>query len=338
MKQPISDSAQSRLADELGISRATVSKTIRHCSGVDSRMRLKVLRAAKDADLLSPQGSCDIYCIIPDTPHFFWGEMRRGICDVISTLPHPLRIKFNVISSLHDTEVIELYLDEAAAMHAKVLVLAIAATDAIRARLTEYASQSGTMVLLLSEYHSIVNSFYIGSDAYHDGSRMAEICAAHFPDHQPAILTVDSNENADARTRGFLDRWDRCTANIIRIPPDYLTDPNLRSSRIARLLTELPETSSVLYVTFGIPGLVRAIEKRRTADSPVCLCHDKAPTECADFIAAVCIQDVYGQGRDAIRAAYQYLTCAQYPIQKRTILSSTIIDEQIPKEKKGSAI
>ena len=159
MKQPVSDSAQTRLADELGISRATVSKTIRHCSGVDSRMRLKILRAARDADLLSPQGFCDIYCILPDTPNFFWGEMRRGISDAIHALPDPLQIKFNVISSLHDTEVIELYLDEAAAMHAKVLVLAIAATDAIRARLTEYASQSGTMVLLLSEYHSIVNSF-----------------------------------------------------------------------------------------------------------------------------------------------------------------------------------
>ena len=338
MKQPVSDSAQTRLADELGISRATVSKTIRHCSGVDSRMRLKILRAARDADLLSPQGFCDIYCILPDTPNFFWGEMRRGISDAIHALPYPLQIKFNVISSLHDTEVIELYLDEASAMHAKVLVLAIAATDAIRARLTEYASQSGTMVLLLSEYHSIVNSFYIGADAYRDGGRMAEICMAHFPDRRPVILTADDNENADARTRGFLDRWHTCTADVIRIPSDHLTDPNLRSSRIARLLTELPESPVVLYVTFGIPGLVRAVEKLRTADTPVCLCHDKAPTECAAFIAASCMQDVYGQGRDAIRAAYQYLTCAQYPIQKRTILSSTIIDEQIPKGKKGSAI
>lgn len=78
------ETALARLASELDVSRSTVSKVLRHCFGVNTETRQRVLRAAKGINELRPTGTCSVYCIIPDMPSFFWQKMWRGIGDAIT--------------------------------------------------------------------------------------------------------------------------------------------------------------------------------------------------------------------------------------------------------------
>ena len=151
---------------------------------------------------------------------------------------------------------------------------------------------------------------------------MADIVRTRFADSRPTVLTVCENRNAEMRTAGFSDSCGTWDVDILRMPSDYFADVNMHSSRIARLLSGISDDRAVLYVTFGLSGFVRAIEKLRLGDRLVCLCHDTARNEQADFIVAVCRQDTYRQGYDAIRLAADFLFTALYPMQKCTYTPS----------------
>jgi len=324
MKTESGDRDLARIAQMLGVSRATVSKTIRHCSGVDGDTRLRILRAAEHTALLRAEGVCDIYCILPDTPSFFWGEMRHGILDGIAAANDALRIKFNVISRLRDEETVQYYLDEADAMQARVLILAVSVTDAVKQRLNTMMRTGGRMILLLSEYGDITNSFYIGTDAYADGAEMARICAAHFPGCTPYLITVDGNHNVSLRIRGFSAQYG---SRVIPLPVDAhrIANAKTRPSHIASVLSASPaaqEAHAVLYVPFGIPGLQQAIRKAGLQGHLSCLCHDVTD---AEPVSAVCRQDVYAQGFAAVREADRYLRDSTYPTQKHIRIPSIFL-------------
>ena len=68
------ETALSRLASELDVSRSTVSKVLRHCFGVNTETRQRVLRAAKGINELRPTGTCSVYCIIPEYARLFSGR------------------------------------------------------------------------------------------------------------------------------------------------------------------------------------------------------------------------------------------------------------------------
>ena len=67
----------SSIAASMGVSKATVSRALNHCGGVDSETRERILAAVGETTV--PE--CAIYSLLPDTPGFFWQEMRRGLGD-----------------------------------------------------------------------------------------------------------------------------------------------------------------------------------------------------------------------------------------------------------------
>ena len=122
------ETALARLASELDVSRSTVSKVLRHCFGVNTETRQRVLRAAKGINELRPTGTCSVYCIIPDMPSFFWQKMWRGIGDAITRHGPGAEsvVKCNAYSRLHDEETVLSYLDEAEYMDARCVIIAAA--------------------------------------------------------------------------------------------------------------------------------------------------------------------------------------------------------------------
>lgn len=347
------DTALSRLADDLGVSRATVSKTIRHCSGVDTETRQRILRAARGVDELRPAGTCAIYCILPDTPSFFWKEMRRGIADGIAAEQSPLSVKCNVYSRLRDEESVLCYLDEAEEMDARCIIIAAAMTDAVRERLYDLCRDAERLIFLLSEYGDVPNAFYIGGDAYRDGCEMARRYASYLEtvrDHSadmapPYLVTVTGNDNVSARARGFSDMLSR-DPNTRDLPPQSLwldparlsnpkTLPSYLAARLTEVLSPVLQKTAVpvvLYVPLGLSGLSLALEKAGFSDGGenrvVCFCHDTAPERKPEGISPIlctCIQDVYTQGRTAVQLAGVYLLGRVYPAEKRIFVQSSFL-------------
>ena len=76
--------------------KATLSRAIRHCSGVDSETRRQIL-ASLSASSVGSNEICDVYVILPDVPQYFWKSAYHGICQMKSQL----RIKHNIYTSLY---------------------------------------------------------------------------------------------------------------------------------------------------------------------------------------------------------------------------------------------
>ncbi len=324
------------LAASMGLSKATVSRTLNHCGGVDTETRERILAAVNTNE----KHECAIYSILPDTPGYFWQEMRHGLSDG-EDKRYPM--KCNVYSRLRDNFSVHAYLRESSCAH--VLLIAASLTPTIRDMLTSFATER--FVLLLSEDDGIItNGFYIGSDAESDGYAMAEVYKRRLRDYIPFLLTISAgeNRNVDQRTSGFL----RCLSESglpapyrVEIPSEFFTQSKTFHARMASLLTQVLSSRNLpndkpfaFYTTFGCINLPLAIEKvrfsdgRRLSASYTILGHDVPLVNgtLPNGVFAACNQDVYAEGLRAMEAANHYLIYREYPEQKRIYIPSIITE------------
>ncbi len=345
------------ISKQLGISKSTVSKALRHCSGVDSDSRQRILSAAKQY-CSAADSSCAIYSILPDTPSFFWKTMLRGLAD--GTKDHDripagaedadLFMKCNVYTHMRDEETVLLYLEEAAARNAKVLLIACAMTSKVTKALSDL--RAGRLILFLSEYYPLTNAFYVGCDAYRDGAEMGKQLLSMWNAKHPMetgqsaaaensplcfYLSFSENPNIDSRLRGFLHtlRTERPAVmqHLCELPldPQAMRSPKTLPAYLASRLTKTAEMYSdtrpiFLYAPMGLPQLPLAVQKARLQSRTIGFFHDCGYTAAAGdapFPILLCEQDVYAQGLTAARAAMRYIeTGGEHPETKSIYVPS----------------
>ena len=66
------------ISKELSVSKSTVSKVLRHCPGVNSDLRAKILQHANEKKI-ADVSYCDFYFIIPDKPGYLWSELQNTL-------------------------------------------------------------------------------------------------------------------------------------------------------------------------------------------------------------------------------------------------------------------
>jgi len=321
------------LVEKTGYTKSTISRTLRHCSGVDSETRRIILQAQENLSDDSP-GECAVYAILPDTPHYFWKQAYRGMCDTFRNHPS-ISFKPNIYTSLRDTDIVLAYLEEAERMNARAVILTASDTPEIRRTVTRM--QKNCAFFLLSEYIELVNTFFIGADAYADGFRMGELFGTVCRDRIPLVMSYEkTNINIHRRICGFTDAVRKYvpvqgeSLPVLSIPNIAgVINRKLLPSRGASLLAEHlePDILYCLYVPFGLSGISLALKKSGHADSIFCLCHDCSIQEdrTTDGVAASMNQDIYRQGCTAADAAIVYIENACYPKQKYLYIPSEII-------------
>ncbi|MBE6598911.1 MAG: LacI family transcriptional regulator [Ruminococcaceae bacterium] len=320
------------LAKKLNISKSTVSKAVRHCSGVDSDTRQLILESIpKGAGAEQP---FSVYTILPDVPQYFWKEMQRGLMDGGNQQIAP--VKHNIYTRCGDESTVLDYLSEAEKMDIRVLILATYVTPEIRRRLENFPEKC--MILLLSEHFERRNAFYIGADAYGDGRKMGEAYLSTFGDRKLLYFNVLSNENAKKRTEGFLDvirekcPGTLCESKSLDIENKIFRDLKMLSSRLASLLSsELDKDSRYcLYSPVGMIKLPIAIKKAALEERVVCICHDcfTEQMQVPEGFAVCCNQDVYAQGYAAAKAALEYAVSLRFPKEKNLFIPSRIDRQQ----------
>lgn len=331
------ETAFTKLAACLGVGRSTVSKVLRHCGGVDTGTRHMILAAAKNVDELRASGTCGIYCILPDIPSFFWQEMQNGISDGIAAAENDAgkEVKCNIYCRLRDEESVLDYLDEAERMDARCIIIATVMTAEIRERLSAICRRADRLVILLSEYGNVPNAFYVGADSYSDGRRMAEM----FLEYRKSLscpvnlclFNVESNPNVAMRVNGFTDVLSASGIGVTVIPFDFemYTVKTLQSytaSRLASVTEEADDGSvPVFYIPIGMKVFVQAMNKAGIDSRAACFCHDFSAKEASSDprIIRICSQNVYEQGREAIRRALEYLNTGTCPDRKKIIVPSS---------------
>lgn len=323
----------SELAQNLNISKATVSKALRHCSGVESGTRQNILDRAGERETPRDTAGCPIYAILPDIPAGHWRELRDGIFQCAHETLYP--INCNIYTRLHDDETVLAYLREARRLRPKALLVAIAFSDAIRKELAAW--EPGCLILQISETHPLTNSFTVGADAYGDGAALGRRAAEYCAYDQFLYLALGNSVTVSQRLLGFFSTLDSLlpgagsAAVPIAIEPQWLTKPKLFPAHLAAALAAAvnpfpPSRHLCLYAPFGFHGLMLAIDKAGIAGRVTLVGHDLLPESAASCPAIVCRQDLRAQGRMAIRLAEEFIaTGGLYPPEKHILIPSAVV-------------
>ena len=319
----------SGITEQSRISKSTLSKTLRHCGGVDSETRHRILME-NPVRKYSP-GQYVVYCILPDVPNFFWKEAFRGMMD--HQLGGEVPVKYNVYTKLGDTETVLLYLEEAKRLDVRVLIIAAILEPSVRRILEEMVQDK--LVLFLSEQEDLTNSFYVGSDAYQDGYAMGLRYAEEMPERKLMILSAEGGRNIQLRLQGFQDAIKGVDeqllhrGKLLQVTHDELIFKRSAAANLAAVLAETVDGSSnyCLYIPWGIPQPQVALKKLRLGEDRIlCLCHDADYTlrEQARQTVISCSQDIYTQGKIAIQTANRFVQSRFYPEQKRIFVPSIL--------------
>ncbi len=326
---PVKEDTLAELAKKLNISKSTVSKAVRHCSGVDSETRQLILDAVPRGSA-SSEKDFPVYTIFPDTPQYFWKDLLRGFMDGEDRDSFPA--KHNIYTRITDEDTVLRYLDEAEKMDIRVLAIAAYVTPEIQRRLLRL--QERCMILFVSEFCPMVNTFYVGANAYRDGYAMGEAFLRHHAHRRPVYFSVLDNGNAEQRTRGFFDAVravspETAEAAIpLSIDNTLFRDLKMLSSRVASLLSAgiVQCGDYCVYSPVGMTSQLANAFKKAGLYDIVCMCHDCFTEDMTvpDGFSICCNQDVYAQGYAAARTALAYVRDRVYPAEKTMYIPSKL--------------
>lgn len=317
------------IAKELKVSKATVSRALRHCDGVGSELRNKILAMAEDGGLIMG-GECDIYCILPQVPSYFW---RRAVDAVITHSGGDKRVKLNICTKSSDAETALYYLDEAGRMGARAIVISMQPTTALKERLERLAKER--LVILLCEFFEAEGCYYVGGSPTDEGAAVGRLWLEKYPNIRPIILDFHENTNSVLRAAAFEQtlRQGGIVPRSLAIESSIYTDGfSTTPSKLARMLDGMIDDRQNLgvYCPLGGVDISLTLYKLKTDPAPISVCHDidiesdicmrTSANPLGVKCSAVCMQDIRSQARAAMELASRYIKEGALPPSRRVIL------------------
>ncbi len=295
-----------------GSSKASVSRAINHCFGVERESRERIVAIAKEFGVGSSR-ECDFYCILPDRPQKFWSEF---IVRFENACGEGVRGKYNVYPQGSELLLGE-YLDEAKRLGARIILICARPNE------KQYEMLSATAreipIIFLFDRVSIPNTFCICTDSFADGKLAREMACLN--SGARVLVVTDGTDVSTARAEGF-----SCgEVDAVRIEmPDTFT-----AAELARRVSELNTGSfDTIYATVGSAreAAIAALKLGYSseigvvghdyADSPIVTASPNGieyVTLCPNA-AAIC--------EVTVKALRDYIDCDTYPSEKYTVISS----------------
>jgi len=307
------------LSKNLNINKSTVSKVLRHCEGVDSELRELILSQVGPIHQRQVN-NCDIYCIIPDNPKWFWSELKKGVMEMATREKY--KYKLNIYTNLGDENIILRYLEEAKMLSARVVVLTAIITDRIQKKIEELNRTA--LVILLSEYESLVNCPYVGSNPVQEGRQMGKIYLEHYEERQLIVIDNGRAGNSKMRIQGFMTQLPMTKReSVIKM---CLSEKTFQNAQLlpAKLAEKLAcynndHCTYCLYLPFNVYDVRMILRKAGILSYSVCLCHDSAIFSVQGM--QLC-QSLYQQGIEAMNMAENFMKTEKYPASKYLFVPS----------------
>ena len=335
---------EKRLAEIFGVNAITVRRVLHHERSVEKALRQKILTYAAEYGI--PTGTCAeaapdvplIYVMLPDRPTFFWKEISRGIRETFFYEKEHRRLSAalseNYFSAISDAVSQSLYIEEAIRKRASVILCAAEDNDKNREQLADFARQSNTLLIFVSEKCDIADSYYVGADNYIDGFLLARKYCSR-PDtagREIHCIRFPRLISLEQRIDGFCDALyaygrEHCDAiRFHQVDLDFLVPHNATTAHFAVLFhtlhTDVGKPLS-FYVPFGSHGNLSAAAHKAKLDNVLYLTHDvSVDPQNSNFITIN--QDAYLQGCIAMRYAMQFLYDGTRPTDRSRCIPSRI--------------
>lgn len=326
------------IAARTGLSRSTVFRALNNCGAVDEATKTAVMQAAAEIGYTPPRARREAWrgtarmvgVVMPSNPQYFWSEAIRGMKQAAAAYPD-MRLVFSLFTGLGREQDTLYCLDYMHSLRPDLLVVTPSYTAGIRERLAAIAAD--IPVVCFNETADIDYCFYVGSDVYADGRRLARASAPALRRH-PRLLAVEGEvlPMVSRRDEGFRAelaavapavRWVG-TVDIRPLPVATL------SAGIARILAERYDGRfDAVYVSLGViaPVCLALHKLHKLQDIAVVGYED--PRRAASHVAGARIaayleQDMAAQGAACIEAVYAYLTEGRLPPGRRVYAPSSL--------------
>ncbi len=306
-----------RIANELKLSKATVSKAINNCPGVNSNTKRAVMQAACGYGYLPSRPKQTLAAVLPSIPSYFWGDMRKRISAYAKE--EKIDCKCYVYPNLYDTTDALRCTEQAVKDGASAVILAAPDTDEIKRLLESVASS--VLIILIEEFLDIKNAFYIGADSFEQGYSLGKEYMESYPEAISfAVLHSTEFYTERERVKGFMQAVREYGREpVLDIHSD--TDSKTQSAGIARALAVAKSAPDCIFCPSGNLSMAALAVKKLKADKQIhCIGFDintESGTEgYENILSHILLQDTDIQAKKAVECAIEFLRYGNFPNQK----------------------
>lgn len=312
-----------KISDDLNISKATISRALNNCRGIDYATKEKIVQAAlKYGYRRYVNVNADVGIVMPCVPSSFWGKFGGYVHDGIKDLD--LNAVSFLCSSLHVEADALNCIDRAIESGVSVMIVSAPDTERIKNKLSECADKM--LIILLEEYLDVVNTFYVGDDSYQSGYNLASAYRKKYPETTSfAIIRNLPRTVTQRRIEGFCDALGDCKIKYIDGP----FEKKIMSSLIARELSLIEDKIDCVFCPDGMMEQTgSAVYKLRSENDIHCIGFESSKG-CRKYIEsgiikAVASQDTKAQAETAVLLAEEYIRGFEYPKSKCCYVKSKI--------------
>lgn len=315
------------IAEQLGLSIATVDRALNNRSGVSPKTLKKVLEKAKElnykpnmsASLLSRKKQILVAFVFPIYPEYFWKEIEMGIMKAYKDLcDYGFEIDIIRTSKFEIEEQVQVVQD--IIQSAKYDGLVLSANDATPfIHVINTGIENGFPIYTFnSDSPTSKRLSYVGAD-YQDSGRLAGELLYHFTHTSKKFALITDKMNTfqmQQKVLGFIE-YTAQSNKVELIRPLKISNTDLSNS-IMELEDELKLVDGIYVATGALADVARGIEEMKLNKNPILIGHDMNK-EIHHFLknnvitATICQDPVY-QGSLAVRKVFDHLMLEE-PIQ-----------------------
>ncbi|WP_165444998.1 LacI family DNA-binding transcriptional regulator [Gracilibacillus phocaeensis] len=331
-----------QIAEELGISMATVDRVLNNRQGVSAKTVEKVktkanelgYRSNKAAKFLATQKITKVAFILPKFPDYFWDDLDQEIKEGAKLYQDfGLIVEVRRVDTVPNNNQVE-YIENVL-LEAQYEAIVIAAHDAkpLESVINRAMEQGVAVFTINTDVPNSNRIAYVGSDYYDFGYLAGELIHL-FTKKTPNVILIREEENTFQmikKENGFKDYINKMDKNIQVVDIKYDTTAYIEEKRLESLLDRYTNSimkADAIYIAGGLlDKVIQIVEK--WGKKPILIGHDINKQIYQGFdkeiITASICQDPVAQATFALKKIYTYLLEGNSPPISSHIVKPEIV-------------
>ena len=303
----------SKIAEHLGLSKATVSRAINNHSGVASDTKERVMRFAEANGYKIKERDVQVAVILPTMPTFFWKPYSEALVEIGEK--HHLACRTFLFSSFGDDKDALRCIDCAVDAGAKVIIIAAPNSDCVKEALSKLAEKM--LVIQIEEPLGIKGSVFVGENSYINGRELADAYFEKYPDKKNIVFFTRDDIEMQKRIDGFVSVMSEKNIRPLAIEINP-SGTKTRAAAVARILKEYENSlDCVVCIASAISDICLAIKKLGLKRDVICIGFEYSELDRkykkTPILKMASSQDAARQSQIAIELAAQYLIRGEKP-------------------------
>lgn len=202
-----------KISDELNVSKATVSRALNNCYGIDFATKEKIVELALKYGYRRYK-SAQAGIIMPHVPTTFWKMFSNKMGNHLENIGLDCRVF--TYSGLFCEEDALLCIKDAFDSDVSILIVALPDTPKIEKALLEYSDKM--LIISVNEILDVNNSFYVGDNHFKSGYELFSEYIKKYPNKNRALVILNEfkTKTQTKRLEGFIKALEENSGILVK--------------------------------------------------------------------------------------------------------------------------